>query len=179
MDKRVPNASEIIKIAAMKYLFLYCFTALVCTSVSGQSPYNLIEFKGGDTAMTKSIFIYLSRNKGCYTNVSDEDRKGNKYFIVTMKIDENGRLGEECTILGIQDTTILKVIYTAIRRTDGQWINHTGSPKTVILPIYYLYEDYTKREEKKPVEHNFFFNPAQSDVICLKPFVITLERSLK
>ncbi len=163
----------------MKYLFYYSLSIFLYTSVSGQSPYNLIEFKGGDTAMTKSIFFYLSRNKGGYNNVSDEDRKGNKYFIVTMKIDEYGRLGEDCAILGIQDTSILKVIYAAIMRTDGQWINHTGTSKTVILPIYYLYEDFTKREEKNPVETNFFFNPAQSDIICLQPFVITLERSLR
>ncbi len=158
----------------MKYFFLISLTLcyLFCQS---QTPDVQVEYREGKKAFTKAVFNFLcNRINGCYTD-NDSLRMGNKYFILFINMDVDGKFRDGISALSIQDTTNTAKIVAAVRQTEGHWINHTGSKKTVMLPVYFLYRiRETKVWEKDPVLKNHFYKGSNKDIICLEPLVIEM-----
>ncbi len=153
-----------------------CFTfLLLCCycDINAQTGTASVEFKEGTAAMNKLIYKYLVGHHGVYDLATPEiEQAGNKYFVATMMIDQNGTL-ESCSILSMQDTTNTNTVLAAFKQTDGNWINHRQVPTMVLIPVYFLYDDPDKKE-RNPVMENYFNPSGKGDIICLEPFVITL-----
>lgn len=159
----------------MRFLFLI-LQALCFLRCQSQPPDARVEYREGKKAFVKAVFNFLcNRINGCYTE-NDSLRMGNKYFILFINMDVDGKFLDSISALSIQDTTNTAKIVAAVRQTEGHWINHTGKSKKVILPLYFIFErsDDKRPVEKNPVLSNFFYSTGQGDVICLEPFIITL-----
>ncbi len=158
----------------MKSFCLLVIITCVSLMATGQAKKDPIEFKGGDTAISGSIFHYLSKHNGIYMRATDEVRSSNKYFVVTFKMDSKGMIGKDASILSMQDTSIAKVVLNAVLQTNGQWINNTQKAKTVILPVYFIYKSDGREIEKGPVLKGNFYAGQSKDIVCLEPFVIMM-----
>lgn len=155
------------------------YLLLILMAVTGEPIFSQtalpIEYKGGSWALFRKVVKYLEINNGVYNgNEPEKERQGNKYFIVVLSMDGNGRFNNDCSILSIQDTTNCKNVLAAVKETNGSWINHTGENQTVIIPVYFLYDSDEKKLEKDPSFKNYFYSERKRGVICLEPIVIKL-----
>ncbi len=168
-----------LKIKFMKYFLVTACMTVIHVFCWSQPKINSIEYKGGKSALEKIIFKYLDKSNGAYSNNEPEkERQGNKYFIVVLTIDNAGRFNSDCSILSMQDTTNTHNVLAAFRQTDGNWINHRQLPTTVLIPVYFLYDD-PDIKERNPVMENYFHTYGKENVICLEPFVVTLFPSVR
>ncbi len=170
---------QLYKIITVKNI---CFTFLLlccyCNS-NAQTGTASVEYREGTAAMNKLIYNYLVGHHGVYDLAPPEiEQAGNKYFVVTMMIDPNGAL-ESCSILSLQDTTNATTVLAAAMQTNGHWINHAATAKLVMLPLYFIYRDYSRREERDPVKENYFYPKGFRDIICLAPLVIEYFPSVR
>ncbi len=164
-----------IKICFMKMFLMFLHIAFTINTAIAQKQVDSVSFKGGSEHMSKLLFDYLGSHHGLYDAVPmANNREGNKYFIIIMTIQPGGKLGNAINIVSIQDTANSQNILNAIRHTDGNWINRLTTAKIVMLPLYFIYRDYSRREEKDPVKENYFYSTGFKDIICLEPVVIEL-----
>ncbi len=161
----------------MKKFIITSLSLFLFTTIWAQENPNSVEYTRGRKMLNNSIIDYLVKHDGTYTGVfAYYIREGNKYFIVVIKNDKDGRIKDGGSVLSMQDTTNAEVVLNAVLHTNGLWINHTGVEKTVVLPIYFLYryDDEKIKREKDPVCSNYFTN-SNKDIICLEPLVIELH----
>jgi hypothetical protein len=96
-----------------------------------------IEYKNGNDKfvgfLTKQI---LRKGKGVDGSVDSNSR----YFNIIMNFDNTRKL-IETTILSIDDTLMGKEFMEIIQQTQGNWINHSNSDQTLILQVYWEFEN--------------------------------------
>ena len=141
-----------------KILLLTACLAIFGISYAQQNS-DVIEYAGGRKQLDKAVWKYLGNHKGMFDDAmqSDSARKTNKYYTVFMQVDKNGVIGADIMVNACNDTSITSIIAAAVRETSGQWINHSGSDKWVVLPIYYLYKDERVAIENLPPKKLYLY----------------------
>jgi hypothetical protein len=71
-----------------------------------------------------------------------------RYFNIIMNFDRTGKL-IETTVLSIDDTLMGNEFLKIIQQTQGNWVNHTSSNQTLVLPVYWEFENSKGLVHKK------------------------------
>jgi len=161
----------------MNKILLLTSCLAICGFSYSQQNSDVIEYSGGQKQLDKTIGKYLGTHKGMFDDAPkpDSGRKSNKYFTVFMQINKNGVIDGDIMVNACNDTSVTAVIAAAVRGTSGQWINHSGSDKWVVLPIYYLYKDEGLLIEKIPLTKWYLFtNNGRTPVVYLDKVEIIL-----
>lgn len=137
--------------------------------------YLSIEYKNGNDKFIEYLTKQILR-KGVDGWVDSNSR----YFDIIMNFDKTGKL-IETTILSIDDTLIGLEFQKLIQQTQGDWINHTDSIQTLVLPVYWEFENDSGIAHKKIniLKTDRYINGRLTKMTFLKPLEIKFIRGAR
>lgn len=126
----------------MKKIFLVFSFSLFTTICSQAQVYDstVLTYADGYGKFQQLINYEIS-----IADVTLTDSFNNKpylFYQVSFKVDENGAIGD-IWINSIYDSALSSGILSAIKKSNGHWVNHLGTELMAIVPVYYynLYEN--------------------------------------
>jgi hypothetical protein len=138
----------------------------------GQSD-SLIGYQGGLSRLNKVFLDALDRGVQRYHH--DEGKWHDLHFLATFEVSADGAVGPVVSVVADNDSSLFPRIRTAISVTSGKWINHTGEPRTIVLPIniHYVYDDprYNQADTLRLYQESYD-GGVRKKVIYLKPITI-------
>ncbi len=123
----------------MQYLLLFFTGILLSGYTIGQSG-SLVEYKEGKRKLNRLLGnAYVNNLMKAYDPEPDTNAQ---YCDVLFSVDSSGKIGDRIGVTMLGDTTKPPTqVIEIIRKTDGQWINHTGRTIWVEQSFSYRYKD--------------------------------------
>ena len=153
----------------MKNILLF-FTAMslfeggICQSI-------LVDYQGG----IKTFYRLLTKN----LQVTDEMAKkdANSTFNVIIGVQPNGNM-DHIEITSIGDSTGTGMILGVVKKSQSQWISHSGTDQLVNFQIYFYHDD--EKSDFKPgispntptINTQYYVNWESKAMIHLEPIVV-------
>lgn len=157
----------------MKKIILLLLGLSLIQNIFSQDSTGVIEYKGGDKALLKKVFFYISRYEGNLERTQDE-KKYSSYYTVVFKIKADNSIDSKIDVLVVNDSTDSKIdsaIVELIKQTNGNWINHSNEEQTVVLPIYHVYMDENSKMNPD-IRQTYYINWKKNKLIYLKPIIV-------
>src|SRR5882724_2313601 len=121
---------------------------LACGPCFSQTPFP-VEYRGGQHALDK----LLSRTTtGDMLDSGHPEVRTNRYYAVEFSLDSAGKMGDNLSIVSTAVWDIEPLIFEWMKKSQGNWINHTGHTVQVIIPMAFLYDDLSKPLDKQPMD---------------------------
>jgi hypothetical protein len=133
----------------MKYLLvILCIVMSYYSSTAQSKP--LVEYKAGSHKFMLLLDdAYVKSLANAYDPWPDTNQQ---YYEVLFSIDSNGKIGDQIIVTSVGDTAkIPSMVINALRKTDGQWINHAG--KTVWVEQYFCHQYVDPKKSRPPILH--------------------------
>jgi hypothetical protein len=148
------------------------FFLLICyvTNARGQQQKE-IEYDSGRIGLTKLMAKSIRPEK--YSD-SAAWYSTDKQYLVLLRIEKNGVLGDDISIFMSNDSLMLPMILDVMRRTQGHWINHTGKEQMVVLPICYFFQSDEKEKPMPILRFDKYNKTGKEAMVYLEPFTIVM-----
>jgi hypothetical protein len=130
-----------------------------------------VEYKGGIRALGKMM--------RCTDEETDDDHplvKTTRCFLVEFSLDTIGRMKDDITFIANIPLDSMPSIMTFMKKTEGNWVNHSGQTVHVLFPFTFLYDDGSGAVKNKRcdlVAANFV-KWTKSKTVILEPLVTTI-----
>jgi hypothetical protein len=159
----------------MKNIPVILFCCLSAQITLCQSDTSLLGYQGGYKYLGKTMLHQF--DMGGY---SDNVKTDNRYFIFFFKVDKDGRIGREVFINTITDSSFIRpdLYITALRATDGKWINRTGGDLNVVLPVIFRRSKDLNPPPLQQLKYDLFDNGNPGKLIRLDPVIVEVGQTV-
>jgi hypothetical protein len=159
----------------MKNIFLILFSCLSTEIALSQSDTSLLGYQGGYKYLGKVMLHQLDMG-GYYSNTQTD----NRYFFFFFTVDKDGKIGKRVFIQSIVDSSLIKpgLYISALRATQGKWLNHTGGDLNVILPVIYRRKKDLNPPPLLNINYNLFDNGNPEKLIRLAPVIVEVGQTV-
>ena len=155
----------------MKHLAFIVFVIMTFPCFS-QSKVE-VEYRGGINALAK---IILKTTTDRERESEYMDVQTNRFYSVEFTLDSSGKIKDKVMIISTSTLDIDPAIIGLMKRTEGNWINHSGHDIDVIFPISFLYHDGLGSENNRRCDltATSFSNWKKNETVILETLVTTI-----
>ena len=153
----------------MKTLIFLVSVFLISYTVFSQEKAE-VEYKGGARALSK----LLSRETRGYESEDDHPYvKLTRCFLVQFSLDTAGRMNDDITVVSNFPLDSMPYIMAFMKKTEGNWINHSGQTINVVFPFSFLYDDGSGAVKNKRCDlvATNFSKWTKSKTVILEPLI--------
>ena len=144
------------------------FVSITLNSFS-QTNDSTIKYADGFKTFYRDIYKHLHPGQD-YLGSPDS----NRYYTFLIQITASGGLGAiSINSVGIMDSIEIAYILSKLKESKGKWINNSGIDQTMVLPVYFVFNDYDdKYKQKLPnVNEAYYINWNRKKLIYLEPII--------